>query len=432
MDGTIETSDIDRKTGREPAADRVLTDRRWSSLGAKMLRLPPGMQSADGFALRLQPGMSGSIEKTIRRLAPLLAAGKNVTLDISSLPPSSKSVGPGPYDLVRPLVSVSQGLAARGLSLESASIAVSSDHPDTPLLAAGALLDLDPRRLVIRISDEFLRAVQFDRELATHRSRPGGGAAGTPSPRQIWWTWLEQAEEKAGPGLFIDHDDRSSLSPDAQCLHSVASPLLIKAPDYGAQIVLELDLEALSMAQLWRPGCLSHDLVRLVDGLLETTLWPAASIALHAQHNRRAILWLRGLLPLSRRLSRRPAAACVRLRELIEAFRRSLMLASRRYFLERAGQRRAPDWVADIHCPDLRQQFSSRLDLTGTRPSFDLAISPWDLLPDEVGLSTASETYLFPLLSSADLLVWRIPGAHSARKERLDRLFRMAWAAKKR
>ncbi|MCZ6912049.1 MAG: hypothetical protein O7F72_04510, partial [Proteobacteria bacterium] len=103
-----------------------------------------------------------------------------------------------------------------------------------------------------------------------------------------------------------------------------------------------------------------------------------------------------------------------------------------RSFLERAGQRRAPGWVADIHCPDLRQQFSSRLDLTGTRPSFDLAISPWDLLPDEVGLSTASETYLFPLLSSADLLVWRIPGALSARKERLDRLFRMAWAAKKR
>jgi len=429
MDGTSETSDVDRQTDQAADAVRYLTGHRRPSLGAKVLRLPPGMQAADGFAIRLRPGQPGSVEKTTRRIAPLLAAGKNVTLDLSSLPSSSTGSGSARNSLVEPLLSISQALAARGLSLASASIVVSSDHPDTPLLAAR--MDLDPRKLVIRISDEFLRAVQFDRKPATHRSGRGG-AAGTPSPRQMWWAWLEQAEGKAGPGLFIDHDGRSPPDLDARCLAGVAWPLLLKAPDYGAQIVLELDLAALSMPQLWRPGCLCHDLVRAVDRRLATTRWPSASIALHAQHERRAVLWLRGLLPLSRRLSRRPAVACDRLREIIEAFRRSLMLASRRYFLEKAGRRRAPGWVAEIHCPDLRHQFSSRLDLSGTRPGFSLAISPWDLVPNEPGLRTASETWLLPLLSSADLVIWRMPARLSMRKERLDRLLRMAWAAKKR
>ncbi|MCH8958588.1 MAG: hypothetical protein IH835_03910 [Proteobacteria bacterium] len=431
MDGTSETSDSDRQTDQVADAVRYLTGHHRPPLGAKVLRLPAGMQAADGFAIRLRPGQPGSVEKTTRRIAPLLAAGKKVTLDLSSLPSSSTGSGSARNGLVEPLLSISQALAARGLSLESASIVISSDHPDTPALAARDRLDLDPRKLVIRISDEFLRAVQFDHKPATHRSGRGG-AAGTPSPRQMWWAWLEQAEGKAGPDLFIDHDGRSPPDLDARCFASVASPLLVKAPDYGAQIVLELDLAALSMPQLWRPGCLCHDLVRAVDRRLATTRWPSASIALHAQHERRAVLWLRGLLPLSRRLSRCPAVACDRLREIIEAFRRSLRLASRRYFLEKAGQRRAPGWVAEIDCPDLRHQFSSRLDLSGTRPSFSLAISPWDLIPDEPALRTASETCLFPLLSSADLMIWRIPAWLSMRKERLDRLFRMAWAAKKR
>ncbi len=429
MDGTSETSDVDRQTDQAADAGRYLTGHHRPSLGAKVLRLPPGMQAADGFAIRLRPGQPGSVEKTTRRIAPLLAAGKKVTLDLSSLPLSSTGCGSAQNGLVEPLVSVSQALAARGLSLASASIVVSSDHPDTPLLAAR--MDLDPRKLVIRISDEFLRAVQFDHKPATHRSGRGG-AAGTPSPRQMWWAWLEQAEAKAGPDLFIDHDGRSPPDLDARCFAGVAWPLLLKAPDYGAQIVLELDLAALSMPQLWRPGCLCHDLVRAVDRRLATTRWPSASIALHAQHERRAVLWLRGLLPLSRRLSRSPAVACDRLREIIEVFRRSLMLASRRYFLEKAGRRQAPGWVAEIPCPDLRHQFSSRLDLSGTRPGFSLAISPWDLVPDEPGLCTESETCLLPLLSTADLVIWRIPARLSMRKERLDRLFRMAWAAKKR
>lgn len=431
MDGTNQTSDGDRQTNQVADPDPYLAENHRTPLGANVLSLPPGMQAADGFAVRLKPGLSESLEKTTRRLAPLLAAGKKVMLDLSSLPPSLTGTGLACNGLVEPLVSISQALAARGLSLDSASILVSSDHPDTPVLATRARLDLDPRKLVIRISDAFLRAVQFDHELATHRSKPGG-AVGTPSPRRIWWTWLEQAEKKAGPELFIDHDGRSSLDPDAQCFASVAWPLLVKAPDYGAQIVLELNLAALSMPQLWRPGCLSHDLVRAVDKRLAATRWPSASIALHAQHDRRVVLWLRGLLPLSRRLSHCPAIACSRLREIIEAFRRSLMLASRRYFLEKSGRHRAPGWVAEIPCPDLRQQFSSRLDLSGTRPSFSLAISPWDLLAGEPGLRTASETCLFPLLSSADLMIWRIPDRLSMRKERLDRLFRMAWAAKKR
>lgn len=431
MDGANQTSDSDRQTDQVADPDRYLAGHHPPSLGTKVLRLPAGMQAADGFAVRLQPGLPESIEKITRRLAPLLAAGKQVTLDLSSLPPSSKGGGPGCNSLVEPLISISQALAARGLSLDSTSILLSSDHPDTPVLTACTRLDLDPRKLVIRISDEFLRAVQFDHELATHRNG-SGGAVGTPSPRRIWWTWLEQAEGKTGPELFIDHDGRSPLDPDEQCFASVASPLLVKAPDYGAQIVLELDLAALSMPQLWRPGSLSHDLVRAVDRRLATTRWPSAAIALHAQYDRRAVLWLRGLLPLSRRLSHCPAIACTRLREIIEALRRSLMLASRRYFLEKSGRYRAPGWVAEIPCPDLRHQFSSRLDLSGTRPSFSLAISPWDLLPGEPGLRTASETCLFPLLSSADLMIWRIPARLSMRKERLDRLFRMAWAAKKR
>jgi len=431
MDGINEASDSDRQQGEEAEADRYLSWHHRSPLDGKVLKLPGSVQSADGFAVRLQPGLSGSVEKTTRRLAPLLAAGKQVTLDLSLFPASSTAIGADRDGMVGSLKMVSRSLAARGLSLESASIVVSSDHPDTLVLAAGAVPDVDPRRLVVRISDEFLCAVQFDRELATHRSGPGGGA-GVWSPRRTWWFWLERAEEKTGPALFIDHDGWSPLGLDTQCFAGVAWPLLVKTPDYGAQVVLELDLAALNIARLWRPGCLSHQLVRAVDRLLETTRWPSASIALHAQHNRRAVLWLRGLLPLSRRLSRSPAAGCVRLREIIEAFRRSLTLASRRYFVEKAGQRSAPGWVAEIHCPNLRQQVSSRLDRSGTRPSFSLAISPWDLLPDEAGLRAAPETYLFPLLSSADLMIWQIPGQLSASKERLDRLFRMAWAAKKR
>ncbi|MCZ6560374.1 MAG: hypothetical protein O6931_05760 [Gammaproteobacteria bacterium] len=433
MDGANEASDRYRWQGRLSDADRYLIGKR-SPLEGKVLRLPAGMQPADGFAIRLQPPFE-PLEKTIRRLAPLIASGKKVTLDLSSAGFSTADRAPDCAGLLEPLASVSQALAARSLSLESTSIVVSSDHPDTPALAARTRLGEGPRRLVICISDEFLRAVQFDRELATNYNVAGNATAnraGAPSPRKIWWSWLEQIVEQTGLDLFIEHSGRSLPDLNAQCLASVAWPLLIKAPDYGAQIVMELDLAALNLSQLWRPGCLTHDLVRVVDRLLETTQWPSASIALHATRNKHAVLWLRGLLPLSRRLSRCPTVAGDRLREIIEAFRRSLVLASRRYFVEKAGHHHPPGWIAEIDCPDLRQQVSSRLKLSGARPSISMAISPWDLLPDERGSGQASQTYLFPLLSSADLLVWQIPERLSMRKERLDCLFRMAWAAKKR
>jgi len=287
------------------------------------------MKPADGFAVRLQLPF-GPLEKTIRRLAPLIASGKKVTLDLSSASFAVADRGPYRMGFLEPLASVSQALAARGLSLESTSIVVSSDHPDTPALAARTRLGEGPRRLVICISDEFLRAVQFDRELVTNHNVAGNAAdngAGASSPREIWWSWLEQIVEKAGLGLFIEHSGRSLPDLNTQCMASVSWPLLIKAPDYGAQIVMELDLAALSLSQLWRPGSLTHDLVRVVDRLLETTQWPSASIAMHATRNKHAVLWLRGLLPLSRRLSRCPAVAGDRLRKIIDAFRRSLMLA---------------------------------------------------------------------------------------------------------
>jgi hypothetical protein len=433
MDGANEASDRDRWQGRLSDADVYLNGKR-SPLEGRVLKIPAGMQPADGFAIRLQLPF-GPLEKTIRRLAPLIASGKKVSLDLSSASFAVADRAPSRSGFLEPLASVSQALAARGLSLDSTSIVVSSDHPDTPALAARTRLGEGPRRLVICISDEFLRAVQFDRELVSNYNVAGNAAdngAGASSPREIWWSWLEQIVEKAGLDLFIEHSGRSLPDLNTQCMASVSWPLLIKAPDYGAQIVMELDLAAVSLSQLWRPGCLTHDLVRVVDRLLETTQWPSASIAMHAARNKHAVLWLRGLLPLSRRLSRCPAVAGDRLREIIDAFRRSLMLASRRYFVEKAGHLKPPDWIAEIDSPDLRQQVSSSLKLAGARPSFSMAISPWDLLPDEGNSGQASQTYLFPLLSSADLLVWQIPEQLSMRKESLDCLFRMAWAAKKR
>ena len=114
MDGTSETSDVDRQTDQAADAVRYLTGHHRPPLGAKVLRLPPGMQAADGFAIRLRPGQPGSVEKTTRRIAPLLAAGKKVTLDLSSLPSSSTGSGSARNSLVEPLLSISQALAARG------------------------------------------------------------------------------------------------------------------------------------------------------------------------------------------------------------------------------------------------------------------------------------------------------------------------------
>ena len=130
MDGANEASDRYRWQGRLSDEDRYLIGKR-SPLEGKVLRLPAGMQPADGFAIRLQPPF-GPLEKTIRRLAPLIASGKKVTLDLSSAGFSTADRAPDCAGLFEPLASVSQALAARGLSLESISIVVSSDHPDTP------------------------------------------------------------------------------------------------------------------------------------------------------------------------------------------------------------------------------------------------------------------------------------------------------------
>lgn len=426
MDGVGESEGLpvqgDRGNARRPA---LFPNQETSAVG-RALSYPAGLQAADGFAIRLQPGGTPGYNRTVNRLAPLLAAGKKLTIDLSQ-----QAVTSATDDATLPaeLTSLSRSLAARGLDMESVALVFPCGHP----FIAGCdwQRHVESERMVIRIDDDFMRAVQLDRDVREPASAQRR-FSGRRSARRIWWSWLAQLEQDSGPGLFIEHDSHKASSAGDGRFSSVSWPLLIKAPDYGAQLIFELDLTALSLNQLWKPGRLAHELVRLADSLIETTRWPSAMLTLDASQHRQVVLWLRGTRSLSQRLSRCPATASRRLGELIEGLKRRLWLVSRRKYCEGSSSGGAPGWVADIRCPKLREQVSTSMTTSAVRRGIYLAMSPWDLIPEDFSGYPTAAANLFPALRNADLLVWRPPATLSLSKEKLDLMLRMAWAAKNR
>ncbi len=338
-----------------------------------------------------------------------MAAGRRVTLGLAAPGACQPDVVAAREQIGR----LASGVTRLGQSFAPAAIAVPADWPDYAQFVE------DLRSECAGLPDVFamlppdlLEAVQRKDVLA----RPG--LAPLPA-RTRWSELLEQAA--ADPRVhLVPGDSAAPADPLLECraMHAPEPALAQPATAGGARVRIEIDLPGLVRETRCRPALvegLSHDLVRLADGLLDAAPWPSPELAVQAATRRRLALHLRELGEAAVLLGGRPGslAALRRLGALLTLIGDAARNASRRL----AGDAPASGCGAPgAPAPVLRHAHL-------------LVWRPWDFLPPGPETPSEQEAYshLFPLMRLADCPGWRRRGIEDSGL--YGRLLRLAWAS---
>jgi hypothetical protein len=398
--------------------------------GQQVLRFPVVSGDAEWLADR-------SMAVLARRLAPMLVAGAEVSVDLSHV-----ARGDEP-DAVRheQLRLVTAGLDARlpgalaryGVIPRGLTFSAGADHPGLgSLLRIRESASLGRPLVAIRVPDRLLDA------LGKHPTR-GESPPWSGDPHRLWAGLTELAHRDAGVALVLQHTSRPSCALAAGERGDAVLPCsLFEARAMTAWLAFEIDLAATGFggrrADLLTVRRLLQAGLRLADNLMDQLDWTCPELGQDALVNRRLAVHVTGVGDVIDRLDLDPAAfPTVRLAvRWIKLLRRMMVRESNRLARTRGIY---PGFeVRDLESTLSRTyggDYARRvLRQAGLRHRHLLVLSPYGVFPRGGSRHPpGGYLHLLPVLGCADTVAMYGHGMRRALPlAAFRRLLQMTWA----
>ena len=397
--------------------------------GQQVLRFPVVSGDAEWLADR-------SMTVLARRLAPMVAAGATVSVDLSHVARSDDD------SVLRreQLRLVSAGLDARlpgalerfGVATRGLMFSAGADHPGLGSLLRLRESDSLGRPLVaIRIPDRLLEVL----------GQPGAvdAAAWPGDPRRLWNGVTELAHRDPGMALVLQHTTRPSCTLAAGERGDAVLPCsLFEARAMTAWLAFEINLaelgfagrraDLLTMRRLLRAG------LRLADNLMDQLDWASPELGQDALVNRRLAVHVTGVGDVIDQLGLDPAAfATARLAARWMKLLRWLVVRESNRLARTRGTYPGFE-VRDLECTLSRsygRDYARRiLRQAGLRHRHLLVLSPYDVFPRRAPRQPpGAYLHLLPVLGCADTVAMYGHGMRRALPlAAFRRLLQMTWA----
>lgn len=378
-----------------------------------------------------------SMPVVARRLAPLLAHGAAVALDLSTL---GRNAAPEPSrpEQLRLVVRGLEQVLPRALAREGSpgvgrlAFSALASHPGiAELLRLRRCTALGHPQLLIRLPNALMRALCM--------GAPAGPAGDHESLVQLWQGLTGIAHRDAGVHLVLQGATRPPCALSAAERGNAVLPLsLFEARSDGAWLALELRLDRL-LARTPASACtelrrLLRATLRLADNLLEQVGWPSPELAQDALVNRRLALHLTGLGDLVDRWRLPPEAfATVRLvQRWLQLARRMLLRESNALAQERGA---FPGLELQALRAGLERSFGAEragrlLRRVRLRHRHLLVLSPYAVFPTgRPRHPLPAYLHLLPVMRLADSIAMYGDGlAGALPAQAFRRLLRLSWA----
>ena len=259
---------------------------------------------------RVVDSLEGILE-SLRETAITMQHGGGIGLDFSPLRPSGSAAirtgatASGPVSFMHVWDSMCETLLATGRRRGAMMGTLRCDHPDIEAFVdakrdPGTLRNFN---LSVLVTDEFLRAVDEDREWPLAYP-PGSAAERCVRARALWRRIVVSALETAEPGvLFVDTVNRDNNLYYCETISTTNPCGEVPLPPYGACDLGSINLAVAVSAPFTDGAAIDYEHlrrlagigVRFLDNVIDVSRFPLQQQAEQAQRTRRIGLGITGL-----------------------------------------------------------------------------------------------------------------------------------------